>query len=384
MTRAGGPTEVVVVGGGVIGLSIAYELARAGVRSTLIERRELGREASWAGAGIIAPGSETPHPLPLAQLRTRSATLYPEWSAALLDETGIDNEYRRCGSVDVAADAKEENDLKANAGRWRAEGIAFERLEPRDFARVEPALNSSLRAAYFVPDRAQVRNPRHLRALAAACERRGVVLRPGLPCLGFDAAAGRVVAVQTPEGPIPCERAIVAAGPWTEALLETVGVRVATPPVKGQIVLLNPGRSVLRRIVEHGPRYLVPRLDGRVLVGATEEEGAGFDTRPTALGARDLLDFALRMCPTLADATVEATWAGLRPGAVDGRPYIGFAPGHENLIVASGHRRAGLQLSPGTAELVAALTLGRRPPIDPADFRPGRPAVPASDPAFRS
>jgi glycine oxidase len=375
--------DVVVIGGGVIGLSIAYQLARQGLRPTVLDRREPGREASWAGAGIIAPGSEIPQALPMARLRTRSALLYPEWSEQLRDETGIDNGYRRCGAVDVAFDPKGENDLMAAAGRWRAEGIAFERLGPRDFDRVEPALSRELRVAYFVPDRAQVRNTRHLRALAVAAARRGARIRPGVPCTGFEIAGGRVSAVTTPEGPIPCGAAIVSAGPWTEALLAPIGLRVPTPPVKGQIVLLRSDRPVLRRIVEFGAQYLVPRDDGRVLVGATEED-AGFDARPTAVAARDLIDLALRLCPELADSVVEATWAGLRPGSMDTRPIIGHAPGFENLIIATGHRRSGLQLSPATAEVVADLLLDRRPFVDLADFRPDRDASPPSTEAFRS
>ena len=375
--------DVVVVGGGVIGLSIAFALSLEGVRPTVLDRREFGREASWAGAGIIAPGSEIPHPLPMARLRTRSAALYPRWSAMLREETGIDNGYRRCGAVDVALDAKQDHELKAAAGRWRIEGIAFERLEPRDFGRVEPLLGPSVRVAYYVPDRAQVRNPRHLKALTLACERRGARLRPGLACEGFDVRSGRLLAVRTAEGPIPCGAAVVAAGPWTGRLLEGIGQRVPTPPIKGQIVMLNPGRPTLRRIVEHGSNYLVPRDDGRVLVGATEED-VGFDTSPTDDDARRLVDLAVALCPALADAPIEATWAGLRPGSIDTRPYIGPVPGIGNLFVASGHRRAGLQLSPGTAEIVADLLLGRRPAIDPADFRLDRPAGAAGPEAFRS
>jgi glycine oxidase len=377
--------DVVVVGGGVVGLSIAFVLATEGMRPVVLDRRELGKEASWAGAGIIAPGSDKPHPLPMARLRTRSAELYPGWSGRLRELTGIDNGYRRCGAVDVAFDAKQENDLKAAAGRWRSEGIAFERLEPGDFDRVEPSLSPEIRVAYFVPDRAQVRNPRHLKALATACERLGGRLRPGVPCTGFETSRGRVVSVQTPEGPIACGAAVVSAGAWTEALLGRLGMRVPTPPIKGQIVLLNGHRPVLRRIVELEDRYLVPRDDGRVLVGATEE-AAGFDTRPTASVTRDLIDLAIRLCPALADASVEMTWAGLRPGSMDSRPVIGPAPGVENLLIASGHRRAGLQLSPSTAELVADLILGRAPSIDLDDFRADRPVstTPAPPDAFRS
>lgn len=375
--------DVVVVGGGVVGLSIAYALASEGARPVVLDRQALGRAASWAGAGIISPGSEIPQALPMARLRTRSAELYPIWSDRLREQTGIDNGYRRCGAVDVAFDAKQENDLRAAAGRWKAEGIAFERLEPSDFHRVEPALNPEIRVAYFVPDRAQVRNPWHLRALATACEQLGGRLMPGVPCTGFETKGGRVIAVRTPEGSMPCGSAVIAAGPWTGELLGPLGVLVPTPPIKGQIVLLNAEPPFLRRIVELEDRYLVPREDGRVLIGATEED-AGFDTRPTAVASRDLIDLAIRLCPSLANASVEATWAGLRPGSMDTRPIIGHVPGHENFLIATGHRRAGLQHSPATAEAVVDLLLGRPPAIDLHDFRADRPASPSPPEAFRS
>ncbi|CAN5642970.1 glycine oxidase ThiO [soil metagenome] len=376
--------DVVIVGGGVIGLSIAYALAREGVSVTVLDRAEPGRAASWAGAGIIAPGSDREIPLAMARLRTRSARLFPGWSQALLDETGIDNGYRRCGGVDVAFTPEQEQALRAAAGRWKLEGITFERLEPCDFERVEPALNPDLRVAYFLPDRAQIRNPRHLKALIVAGGRRGVRIIADRPVTGFDILGGRVHAVQTVQGPLPCGQVVVSAGAWSGELLGGLGLRVQTPPIKGEIVLLKTDRPILRRIIELGSRYLVPRDDGRVLVGATEEE-VGFDTRSTPAAVRDLLDFALRLCPALAASEVETSWAGLRPGSLDTRPYIGPAPGYENLFVATGHRRAGLQLSTATAEVVADLLLGRPPSLDLSDFRLDRPAGAGGiDDPFRS
>jgi glycine oxidase len=174
----------------------------------------------------------------------------------------------------------------------------------------------------------------------------------------------------------------MAAGAWSGLLLGGLGVHAPTPPSKGQIVLLKQEGPFLRRIVEHGKNYLVPRQDGRVLVGATEED-AGFDTRSTASAVRDLLNEAIWLCPALATAEVEASWAGLRPGSVDTRPYIGPAPGYRNLIVATGHKRAGLQLSPATAELVADLVLGRTPRMDLSPFRVDRQPDTADD-TFRS
>lgn len=375
--------DVVIVGGGVVGLSIGYALAGAGVRSTILDRQELGRAASWAGAGMIPPYTERLTANPTLELRSWSALLYPEWSTRLLDETGIDNGFRRTGGVDVAATPREDDELRSMAGRWRAERVAYERMEPADFARVEPALNPLLRVAYYLPDRAQIRNPRHIRALQAALTARGATLVPDARVVGFERAGDRVLAVRTEAGPIACGTVIVAAGAWSGALLGDLDLDLPTPPLKGQIVLLRPGRPLIRRIVEHGRMYLVPRDDHRILIGATEED-AGFDDRATELGASALLAEAYHLCPVLAEAEVERTWAGLRPGSVDSRPYLGPAPGWGNVLVATGHKRAGIQLAPASAEVIADLALGRPPRVDLHPFRPGREPSFGAEPAFRS
>lgn len=375
--------DVVIVGGGVIGLSIAYTLARQGVLATVLDRAEPGREASWAGAGMIPPHTERLKTNPTVELRSWSAVLYPEWSRALLEETGIDNGYRRTGGVDVAASPAEDDELKTSAGRWRSERIVYERLTPGDFGRVEPALNPDLLVAYYLPDRAQIRNPRHLKALVAALKVRGVSIRPGRAALGFESAGGRVSAVRTEEGPLACGSVVVAAGAWSGGLMAGLGVQAATPPVKGQIVLLREGCPRIRRIVEHGKNYLVPRDDGRILVGATEED-VGFDTRTTDEALRGLLAEARRICPGLADAEVERSWAGLRPGSIDSKPYLGNVPGYVNVMMAAGHKRAGLQLAPASAEVMADLVLGRPPRVDLAPFRVDREPGGPADPTFRS
>lgn len=376
-------TDVVIVGGGVVGLSIAYRLAREGVASTLIDRGPPGREASWAGAGMIPANTTRLRGHAMSELRSWSASLYPEWSNQLREETGIDNGYRRSGGVDVALTEAEDHDLRSMAGRWKLEGITHERLAPSDFGRVEPALSPALRVAYFLPDRAQIRNPWHLRALIEASTKRGVRIDENEPVIGFETLRARVIAVRTERRTIPCGSVIVAAGAWTGALLGALGVNAPTKPWRGQIVLLKCARPTLRRIVEHGDHYLVPREDGHVLVGSTEED-AGYDSRTTARGVAGLLDESSRLCPVLAEAEVVRAWAGLRPGSFDARPYIGPAPGFANAFVASGHKRAGLQLSPATAEVVADLVLARPPRIDLDAFRLDREPAATTDRTFRS
>ncbi len=213
--------DVVIVGGGVIGLSVALGLAREGIRPTVLDRRELGREASWAGAGLIPPQADKPSQQPLVALGSWSARLYPTWSDWLHAETGIDIGYRRTGGVDVAWTDLEDRELLAAAGRWRAQGIAYERLPPGDYTRVEPALNPALEAVYFLPDRAQVRNPWLLRALTTAITRHGGTLIPSHGVEGFQVDGRRVTAIKTSAGELPCGTVVVAAGPWSGQLLAT-------------------------------------------------------------------------------------------------------------------------------------------------------------------
>lgn len=365
--------DVVIVGGGVIGLSIAYQLSTKGVVAHVLDRGPLGREASWAGAGILAPPAGRDTGRPDEALRTLSARLFPDWSHALREETGLDNGYRPCGAIDLALDDADAEALDTRTALWREEVVPHERLDRASIRLVEPQLTDQLRLAYLVPGRAQIRNPRHMKALQFACDARGVTLHPGLAVEGFERAGDVVTAVRTSEGRMTCGQVVVAAGAWSGGMLSGLGLDVPTPPVKGEMLLLRSPRRVLTRIIEHGHCYLVPRDDGRVLIGATEED-AGFDTRTTASAVRGLLDRALRLCPRLAEAELERSWAGLRPGNLDNRPSIGLAPGFRNVIVATGHRRAGLQLSTGTAVAVGELVLGRRPPFDLTPFRPGRPS----------
>jgi len=375
--------DVVIVGGGVIGLSVAYVLASEGVSCAVLDRDEMGRAASWAGAGIIAPPANRPPADPATALRSLSARLHEDWSARLKDETGIDNGYRRCGGLDVAMNSREEAELQPYCRLWDDEGIAFERLDGAALRGLEPGLSDEVAAGYHLPDRAQIRNPRHLRALKAACQRKGVTLLESQTVTSFRQDAGRVLAVDTPDRAIRCGWVVLCAGPWTEALARTIAVDIATPPVKGQIVLFHSERPLLSRIVEHGADYLVPRNDGHILMGATEES-VGFDLRTTPDAERALVAHAHRLLPALKTAEIVTTWTGLRPGNLDGNPTIGLASGYENVVLATGHRRAGIQLSPGTAHVVADLILGRPERFDLRPFRPGRPPTPARADAFRS
>lgn len=369
--------DVAVVGGGVIGLTTAYVLAKAGLSVELLDRSDFGAEASWAGAGIIPPGNPGRAATPADTLRAIGSAGFGSLSDELLDLTGIDNGYRRCGGIEFL----QPHDADV-LPLWRAEGIACERLSPAALHGVEPGVGDVPGVPFHLPDCAQVRNPRHLRALVAACDRLGVRLRPHAPVRGWHRSSGR--ALDTDDGPVSARWYVLAAGAWSDGLLAPLGVRLGVHPVRGQIALFRPSRPVLSRVLMIGKEYLVPRDDGRVLVGSTEEPEAGFEKATTAAAIAHLSALGVRTVPALADAAVERAWAGLRPGSPDGLPYIGPVPGHDNVLVAAGHGRAGVQLSIGTAELVADLILGRPPAVPPDAFRLDRPPASAGKPAFRS
>ncbi len=375
--------NVIVVGGGVIGLSIAYLLGKEGVQTLLLERGELGSGASWAGAGILSPPAKRPGPSALDQLRSRSAVLHELWTHALREETGIDNGWMRSGGIDLALEPGDVLELARASRIWDQQGIEYETVDRYTIQNYEPLLTTKILSARFTPERAQVRNPWHLRALAQACEKLGVHIVRNAEVERLKHSLGRIQEVQTEGAVYVCGELVLAAGAWSSELLESIGVDLATPPVKGEIVLLQTSTPNPKRIVEWGSRYLVPRADGRVLVGSTEILD-GFDARPRAESVRELIDAAIRLCPALARAVVERAWAGLRPGNSDGRPTIGRPAQFENLIVATGHKRNGIQLSTATAEAVVDLLARREPTINLLELSPNREPGEPIEQAFRS
>jgi glycine oxidase len=371
-------SDVLIIGGGVIGLTTAYFLAREGVGVEVVDQGDFGQEASWAGAGILPPGNPQQARTPVEQLRAHSSALFPTLSAELRDRTGIDNGYLRCGGLEFTECASE-----AAADEWRTEGINIEAVAGNRLRQLEPALVSELDTAYHLPDMAQVRNPRHIKALLAGCQFLGVRLRPGCPVAGFEIQGKRIHAVRTGQGLAAAGQFLLATGAWSEPLLQSIGWRPGIHPVRGQIALLNTGAPLLRRILLWGSRYLVPRPDGRVLVGSTEED-AGFDKRTTIRAIGDLLALACNLVPGLANAHLERCWAGLRPGSPDGLPFLGPVPGFENLFVAAGHFRAGIQLSPATGMVMRELLLGQLLTVPLETFRLDRLPSRPQQAAFRS
>ncbi len=369
-------SDCLIVGGGVIGLSLAYELAGHAWRVRVIDCGRPGREASWAGAGILPPASPFADD-PLEQLTALSNEMHRQWSVELLASSGVDSGYRRSGALYVARNAIAAQQLDYFAGLAHARKIAAQRLTPSELDEIEPSLRPSgtIEAAYLVPDECQIRNPRHLKALLIACAGRGVEITSGAAAEDFEIRGRRIRAVRTSLGSLSADQVCIATGSWSGALAKKLGVSPAIKPIRGQMLLLSLLRPTVNRIVNEGSRYLVPRADGRLLVGSTEED-VGFDRGTTAGAMAGLLQFALSLVPDLATAQVERTWAGLRPATEDGLPYLGPVPGLENGFIAAGHFRSGLQLSTGTALVMSQLIRGQRPEVDLTMFRVDRDGTP--------
>lgn len=347
--------DVAIVGGGVIGLLCAWELSRLGRSVILLERDEPGRAASWAGAGIIAPGNPRHAVSAEDRLRAESSHRWPSLAEELESATGLPTGYRRCGGI-------EHGDVHNPA--WDRERLRYEPVDD----------------GFHFPDMAQVRNPWMLRSLAEAVRTAGVSIRTHSEIVGWERRGNRVLAAVSGQGPIVAGEYLLCGGAWSQGLID-LDLRVK--PMRGQMVAY--------RLIEGGPQqihiwdkqYLVPRGDGLILAGSTEED-VGFDAKTTADGIGQLRRFAETRWPALREATIEATWAGLRPASVDHRPTIGRVPVFENLTVATGHFRAGIQHAPATARLVAEILTGQAPFIPLDSFRPDRPIGPPSRPAFRS
>ncbi|MFT3882519.1 MAG: glycine oxidase ThiO [Gemmatales bacterium] len=365
--------DICIVGGGVIGLTLAYLLAKEMVSVTLIDKSDLGQEASWAGAGILPAGNPAKARSPIGKWRAQAVSFFPHFSAELKSLTGIDNGYWQCGGLELRASASqlEEHRLLNLAKVERGEGLMCEIVDAKKLHQLEPKLSPALPGGVYFPGIAQIRNPWHLKALIEACRIKGVNLLPHSPCDSIERLGERITGIRTPSGTIRSEKFVIAAGTWTTGLLAELGWQPAMKPIKGQIVLLHPEQQTLKHILLVSHQYLVPRQDGRILIGSTEED-VGFDKNTTEEASTKLRSFGARLMPSLADAPIEKQWSGLRPGSSDGRPFLGLVPNYQNLFVAAGHFRAGLQHSIMTGIVMRDVLLNQANNIDISPFKPDR------------
>jgi glycine oxidase len=269
---------------------------------------------------------------------------------------GLDVEFRATGILRVARTEAERADLERQR-RWQAaRGLAAEWVDSDDLGQCEPLLRGVagrlLAGGLWLADEAQVRSPRLVQALAMAAGRRGARFIEGTWATSINLSGDRVTGVTTPGGSVDADTVVLAAGVWSPDLGRSIGVHLPVLPVKGQVLSLRGLGKSPRQVIWSGDCYLVPRPDGEILLGSTEEEG-NYDARPTLAGVNRLTEAALEVVPAAGGYVVEGIWAGLRPAAPDRRPIVGWAPGVERLMIATAHYRNGVLLGPLTGRRVA-------------------------------
>ncbi|MEO5731010.1 MAG: glycine oxidase ThiO [Byssovorax sp.] len=370
-------TEVLVIGGGVIGSAVALALAEKGRSVTVIERGSLdptgrGPDGSTAAAGIVGAQLEGLHgDCALSRLCLQSRDRYASWIAAITERTGRDVELRPTGVTVLAYDLADVRALEA-ASAWQAlAGYRVEHLDAAGVRAIEPALSNVAAGGVRFPDDPRIDPPALVSALRLAASLAGVTFRTGATVARVVVRDGRASGVVLDDGTtISAAAVVIAAGSWSALIGETSLAGDAVQPARGQMIELHVDAPVLRGVVEAPDCYLSPRDDGRLLVGSTVEL-VGFREGVTAGAVRDLLAAALRLVPSLHDARVSRTWAGFRPKSHDDRPLIGSV-GIEGLVIATGHFRNGVLLAPITGEIVAAMLTGGALPVDVAPFAPRR------------
>jgi glycine oxidase len=365
----------------VIGLSIAWRLAQAGCRVTVYERGEAGRGASWAAAGMLAAAVETePGEEALLPLTLESQRLWPDFARELEAASGISVGYRGEGTIVVALTRDDLDQLRFTYAFQRGLGLDLEWLSAAAVGCLEPHLRSGLAGAVLSRRDHQVDNRNVARALAIAVRRAGAALHECCPVREIEIAGGRAAGVVIDRGREPADAVVLAAGAWSR---EIGGIPSAhlppVRPIKGQMLALqmDPAAPLLRHVIwlPQG-YYLVPRRDGRLLIGATFEE-RGFDDGLTAGGLLALIESAWRAVPAIEELPIAETWVGFRPGSRDDAPMLGPS-GIDRLVIATGHHRNGILLTPLTAAAISAFVLSGRVPEILQSFAPDRFAVAAT------
>jgi glycine oxidase len=349
--------DVIVIGGGLLGCSVAYRLTKDAARVLVLERSVPGAEASSAAAGILGPTVESFEEALALQLGRRSRELHAELAEELDELFGVDVGFRRCGVIKVAFDAGELEKLEGQASKLRAQGVDCELWSSEELMQEEPASNPEAAGALSIAEDAQVEPKKLLSTVALAAEHEGATFRSGSTVRAIKVEGGRVRGVQLDEEMLQADRVVVAAGSWTTLVPGVPFDSQTIFPVRGQIVATQSRPPIFRRIVFGAGGYVVTRPDGRILCGSTMER-VGFERGTTFGGMAEVIHKATRIAPRLRSAPIEGHWSSFRPGTPDGLPLVGETR-IEGLFVASGHYRNGILLAPLTAELIADALAGK-------------------------
>ena len=356
------PSDIIVVGAGIIGCAVAHELARRGASVEIVDERPVGMGATQASAGVLAPYIEAGVRGPLQELTVRSLDLYDDFVARISAESGVAIAYRRSGTIEVAASDADMRALIAAAEALAKRDVAVRLLDAAAVRAEEPLVGDGVVGGLVIDTHGFVAAGELTRAIAAAARQAGAQLIEPCHVRSITSRSGEI-RVDTDRGSLRGDAVVVAAGSWSgEISIDGVSARVPVRPVRGQLLSLVWVGPQLRRVTWTSRCYFVPWEDGTVLVGATVED-AGFDERATVAGVHDLLDAACEAVPHTWTAGFRGARVGLRPGTADGLPIIGALSGAPNVMYASGHYRNGVLLAPITARLVADAMLDGR--VDP-------------------
>ncbi len=362
--------DVILVGGGIIGCAVAYFLAKAGVRPLVLERGEIGAEASSGAAGMLTAQAHTDAPDALFELKLASRDLYPSLVAEVQERTDVDVEYRPIGHLVPVLTATEAAEVRRRIAWQQARGLSARWLDAAEARALEPGLVPGVQGGGWFPDDHHLNNTAMTQALAGATRRLGGEVRAGCPVLDLVREGDRVVGVLTREGRIASGTVVLCAGAWTQEFEAAAGIPLPIVPAKGHIAVARLESPALRRVV-YGDVYIIPRASGEHILGSTVEF-VGFDKLVVNETIAWLLARAGALAPALHEAELAASWACLRPAAADGLPVLGPVPGRAGLVVATGHFRNGILLAPITGKLIAELVIHGVPSSSLRPFRPDR------------
>ena len=360
-------TDVIIIGGGVIGCAIAYHLCKLGVEVTVVDAGEIGAEASSAAAGLLAPLGSLSGPGPLADLLLASWSMFPTLVPELAEVSGMCLAYERSGSLRVVRNPKNVVNLRKRMKTWQPLGLEMQWLTGDEARQREPSLAPDITAAIYAPEESQLKAPQIVKAFAQAATKLGAKLQPHHRVIGIEFRENTVTKIRFAWGEeIACQHVIVATGAWTGDIEAMLDISSPVVPQRGQILSLKqpvPPLPSLRHIVFGEAIYLAPKNDGTIVVGATKED-VGFEKQLSAGGVAWLLTTALRLLPGLAEASIEQMWSGLRPKTPDNLPILGKAPNWRNVTLAVGHGSIGVALSAITGKSIAeVVTTGNVPAI---------------------
>ena len=361
--------DVAIAGGGVIGAAIALDLSRAGMCVGLFDRQQPGQEASWASAGILSPAPENPATVAMVPLGRASLSLYPEFIAQVEEISGKSAGFRAKGTLEALFSHDTKAELSTIIALHHGLGLKAEPLRAEDARELEPALSEDVEAAVLRPDECSVDNRALTSAVLDAAQHSGAEVFPGHGAKAIWREGDRCRGLILQNEKLEAKWTIIAAGSFSAAI-EGVAVYAPVRPAKGQMVALRAEDLEIERVLWSEHIYLVPRNDGRILAGATVEY-VGFDKRTTAGGVEKILSAAIELAPRLANARIEETWAGLRPDSPDHLPILGPTD-LEGLLMATGHFRSGILLTPITARLTREWITEQKVSLDWDRFSPLR------------